>query len=125
MAIWVLAFAVGIGIMYGLDAYEVRKTGVEPSAFVRCLYGVFHRLGWGMCVCWVIFACTKGYGGWINRFLSWELFSPLAKLTYCMYLLHFTVIGFVYSFLSFQIVMNHLLTVSYSKSNLTSAMKTL
>ena len=39
-----------------------------------------------------------GYGGWINAFLSWGLFRPLARLTYLVYLVHIDVIMmFVFS----------------------------
>ena len=33
--------------------------------------------------------------GWINTLLSWKAFIPLARLTYCAYLVHPVVI-FVY-----------------------------
>jgi len=40
----------------------------------------------------VIFA----FIGWINEFLSWKGFVPLAKLSYCVYLIN----GTYYSFLT-------------------------
>ena len=33
-----------------------------------------------------------GRGGVINRFLSWGLWAPLAKLSYCIYLIQYTVV---------------------------------
>jgi len=29
--------------------------------------------------------------GWVNQFLSWEGFEPLAKLSYNIYLIHMTI----------------------------------
>lgn len=65
---------------------------------------------WGLCICWTIFACINGYGGEIletsqkhfvnhcnplvgllNKFLSLEIFTVLARLNYAMYLVHLPV----------------------------------
>lgn len=70
-------------------------------------YGPLHRTAWGIAIGWVIFACSRGYGGKtmsqsnahyhfyllcsigvVNRILSWKGFIPLARLTYCAYLIH-------------------------------------
>ena len=55
-----------------------------------------------MCMSWMIFACTKGYGGWINEFLSWEAFGTLSKLTYCVYLIHYTLLIFFYPTMAYN-----------------------
>ena len=49
-------------------------------------YGSFHRLAWGIVIAWIIFACVNGYGGIVNSFLSWKVFIPLGRLTYCTYI---------------------------------------
>lgn len=46
------------------------------------------RLFWGVAICWIIFACHYGYSDIINIFLSLSIWQPLAKLSFCMYLLH-------------------------------------
>ena len=44
----------------------------------------------------------QGYGGPVNNFLSWSAFAPLARLTYCCYLIHMEVLPmFVFSVLTF------------------------
>ena len=58
------------------------------NSFVRVFYGSFHRLAWSVAVGWLIFACVHGYGGPVNRFLSWKVFTPLSRLTYVVYLVH-------------------------------------
>ena len=50
------------------------------------------RLAWSLSISWMIFACVKGLGGPINTFLSWRAWAPLAKMSFCMYLIHMTVI---------------------------------
>ena len=46
--------------MYGLDI----SSGMEdPSKFIHAFYGGFHRAAWALALGWLIFACTRGYGG--------------------------------------------------------------
>ena len=61
-----------------------------PAAAVT--WAALGRLSWAMGVSWVMFACITGYGSVINSFLSWELFAPLSRLTYCTYLIHIDMI---------------------------------
>ncbi|XP_018331971.1 nose resistant to fluoxetine protein 6-like [Agrilus planipennis] len=48
---------------------------------------------WCLSLCWVIFACTNGYGGFINTFLSLSIFGVIKKIAFPMYLLHFPQFG--------------------------------
>ena len=64
-------------------------------------------------MCWLIFACHKGYGGVINRILSWEAFGPLAKLSFGVYLLHLSVAVFVISYMTFDYAISHIFVVSH------------
>uniref|UniRef100_A0A1B6MUK0 Acyltransferase 3 domain-containing protein n=2 Tax=Graphocephala atropunctata TaxID=36148 RepID=A0A1B6MUK0_9HEMI len=50
---------------------------------------------------WVILACTLGYGGFLNQFLSWSGFRPLARLTYGVYLVHY--LGFTKQLYGMQV----------------------
>ncbi|XP_045194786.2 uncharacterized protein LOC123550421 [Mercenaria mercenaria] len=58
-------------------------TQQESAAFFA-----LHRTAWGVAVCWIVFACATGHGGWINEVLSWKAFVPLGRLTYSAYLIH-------------------------------------
>ncbi len=49
--------------MYGLDANEYIVAGEEPSLASRVIFNTFHRIGWGLALGWLIFACFHGYGG--------------------------------------------------------------
>ncbi|XP_060563326.1 nose resistant to fluoxetine protein 6-like [Ruditapes philippinarum] len=55
----------------------------ESAAFFA-----LHRTGWAVAVCWIVFACSTGHGGWVNEVLSWKAFVPLGRLTYSAYLIH-------------------------------------
>ena len=40
--------------------------------------------------------CVTVILGWVNKFLSWKVFIPLSRLTYCAYLVHPCVMMFMY-----------------------------
>eukprot|EP00057_Strongylocentrotus_purpuratus_P004135 XP_003728102.1 PREDICTED: nose resistant to fluoxetine protein 6 [Strongylocentrotus purpuratus] len=91
---WMTAFAIGMSIVYGL--YGVfNHPGLEivpPDKATNVVYGCLKSLAWTLALSWVVFSCHHGYGGVINRFLSWSLWIPLSRLTFCAYLLHPAVI---------------------------------
>ena len=72
------------------------RAELAPVA-ARAIYNGFHRLAWSLVLSWVIFACTKGLGGPINTFLSWRAWAPLARMSYCMYLVHMVTIDYFLS----------------------------
>jgi len=97
---WIFSTTVCLTTVFGLAQYWpinlgcVGKRG-DPECFTMAAavtWAAFGRLAWAMGVSWVMFACITGYGGIINSFLSWALFAPLSKLTYCTYLIHIDVI---------------------------------
>ena len=86
---WQVAFLGAFGVVYGL--YNVRASQ-EMTLFAATMYNTFQRLAWNGALAWVIFSCAKGYGGMVNDFLSWSAFAPLARLTFCTYLIHMEII---------------------------------
>ena len=86
---WQVAFLSAFAVVYGL--YDARVTS-EISLFSATMYNTFQRIAWNCSVAWVIFSCVKGYGGIVNDFLSWSFFAPLARLTFCAYLIHMNLI---------------------------------
>nr|XP_006818636.1 PREDICTED: nose resistant to fluoxetine protein 6-like [Saccoglossus kowalevskii] len=85
VVLWMASVAAGLIIVLGL--YSTTQGHLLPQA-VAVLYVTFSKLVYGSAVAWVIFACHKGYGGPINQVLSWKLWIPLSRLTYCVYLIH-------------------------------------
>ncbi len=89
IVLWQVAFLAAFANIYGLHDARVNMNGTLLAA---TFYNIFKRLGWSLALCWVIFACAKGYGGPVNDFLAWSVFAPLSRLTYCSYLFHMSVL---------------------------------
>jgi len=93
---WTCSTGINLALMFGLINYT--KTAELPPKVLNFLYAAFGRTLWAAGVGWVIFACVNGYGGVVNKFLSWKIWLPFSRLTYCAYLLHPLVIhGFYQS----------------------------
>ena len=52
--------------------------------------------------------------GWVNRFLSWEGFEPLARLTYTTYLVHMTVMAVLNVKQNFTVSVSDIYAVRHS-----------
>ena len=111
--IWVVVSVLGATIVFGLYPYqkELLETQAVPvgSLAVRIAYNSLHRLGWCICLGWIILACTKGAGGPVNSILSWPFWIPLARISYCMYLVHYQIIAYFTGLPSFSVSFSHLL----------------
>jgi len=84
LAGWLLATAAALAIILGIFPYFDPNEKIPKTE--AALYAGFHRFGWGIIISWIVFACSKGYGGFINLILSWKLFVPLGRLTTATYL---------------------------------------
>uniref|UniRef100_K1PPP0 Nose resistant to fluoxetine protein 6 n=1 Tax=Magallana gigas TaxID=29159 RepID=K1PPP0_MAGGI len=91
LLLWLVFATLAVVVLYGLrDPISFPEDALSRD--VSALYNATHKIVWGACVCWVIFACATGNGGFINTLLSWSPFVPLARLSYCIYLSHAMVI---------------------------------
>lgn len=97
LLIWTLIFLSTFAVIFGLYSYVI---GGHMSPTVRGTYAAINRTLWGAAVCGVIYMCLQGHGGIADTFLSWKLWVPLSRLTYCAYLIHPLVIKFFYSTLT-------------------------
>ncbi|XP_056011040.1 nose resistant to fluoxetine protein 6-like [Ostrea edulis] len=97
LLLWLIFATLAIVVLYGLHD-PISHPDDILNRDVSALYNATHKIVWGACVCWVIFACATGNGGFVNTLLSWSPFVPLARLSYCIYLTHATVMyAFIYS----------------------------
>ncbi|KAL5011856.1 hypothetical protein ScPMuIL_010407, partial [Solemya velum] len=90
---WLASTFCALAVLYGLYDGMNPNIPYSLSENVSALFNAVHRTVWGGCVCWVIFACSTGYGGIVNTILSWNALLPLSRLTYMMYLIHPIVIS--------------------------------
>ncbi|XP_067685737.1 O-acyltransferase like protein-like [Haliotis asinina] len=84
---WLTSMCIMTFVVY-VTYLENRAGGSDWTARQRALYEALARPAWGLAVAWVIFACCIGQGGYIDKFLSWNFFLPLCRITYGIYLLH-------------------------------------
>lgn len=59
-------------------------------------FGIFEslaRITWSSCLSYIIFACAHDSGGVVNWFLSLPMWQPLAKLSFSIYLIHYSILN--------------------------------
>ncbi|XP_065348762.1 nose resistant to fluoxetine protein 6-like [Cloeon dipterum] len=83
---WFTSTAVALTVIF-LILIPYSENFVQ-NALEAAFYASLHKPAWSLCVCWTIWACVNGYGGVVNRILSWKYFVPASKLTFCGYLMH-------------------------------------
>ena len=87
---WMACLATIGAVIFGL--YPLAQIDyTKHSQWEDTAYGTLSILAWSLSLSWIIWASINGYGGFINSFLSWTFWQPLARLTYSMYLLHIPV----------------------------------
>ncbi|XP_050052503.3 nose resistant to fluoxetine protein 6-like [Dermacentor andersoni] len=59
------------------------------SEAVKLLAAFFDRVLWSIFLSWFILACATGRGGFVARVLSSDVFVPLGKLSFGVYLIHY------------------------------------
>ncbi|TKR83236.1 hypothetical protein L596_016859 [Steinernema carpocapsae] len=87
---WVLATACALGCLFGIFNYMNGST--DWSVFTRASYNNFSRLGWGLSLAFLVVACQKGFGGPIKNIMSLKIFTPLSRISYCAYLVHYMMV---------------------------------
>ncbi len=60
------------------------------------LYQASSRIIWALALGFVIFSCVMNGGGFVNDILSWTIWTPLSRLSFSAYLIHFNVINWYY-----------------------------
>ncbi|XP_034239983.1 nose resistant to fluoxetine protein 6-like [Thrips palmi] len=89
-----------LGIPLGLLLLSVTLISVflffRPSFEARPLldaaYGPARWLGFSLPPAWILFVCAMGYGGVFDRIFSWSPMLPMGRLSFSVYLIHFTII---------------------------------
>lgn len=84
--LWCIALSCGLSCVF----MKLKWNGNEvmASEAKRMLVAFIDRILWSVCLAWFWFTCTTGRGGFVNRFLSWNGFVPLGRLSFGVYLIH-------------------------------------
>ena len=84
---WTASTATALAVIYGPIRYFDPENEDEAFGTAAVIaYASLHRTAWAVVISWIIFACVHGYGGPVDRFLSWKPFMPLGRLCYCVYI---------------------------------------
>ena len=94
---WTLAVVLAVSVVYGVSGYNLLLDArvaqpfhkeQNPPLAARVIFNGFGKIAWALAISWVILACVKKRGGPVNTILSWPVWIPLARVQYCVYLLH-------------------------------------
>lgn len=94
LAAWGAALTIVFSVVFG--PYNSQQPGYESTAAEAASYDALTRVAWGVALSWIIFACHHGYGGIINGFLSNPVWQVMSRLSFCMYMTHFTMQVIIY-----------------------------
>jgi len=86
-----------LGTMLLIVLLPVTNTDIDfPQAF-KDFYIIANRNIYSICLAWIILLCVNKDKSisWLNRFLSFKAWFPLAQLSYSMYIFHIVVISFM------------------------------
>ena len=90
---WMIAIGSCLMIVFG----QYKTWNGHP--FIKTenvMYFMFSRTVFSIGIALMIYACHNGFGGAINKFLSWSFWVPLSRLTFMTYLFHPFVLTLMY-----------------------------
>lgn len=80
----------------------------QTPMFIQSLYAGFHRLAWSLSIAYIIFFCEiTNTGHLVKDFLSSQIFTPISKLCYSIYLIHFIITWVRYAYARQPLVFSH------------------
>lgn len=87
--IWICTIVISSLIIY--SNYPIMQMDWDNQT-ADDMINSFMRPAWAMCIGWLIFACVHGYGEPINWLLSLRMWKVLGRLSYAMYITHYSLI---------------------------------
>ena len=98
---WFIAVSCCLTLIFGL--YKTWH-GHPFSKAENVMYYMFSRTVFSIGIALMIYACHNGFGGVINKFLSWSFWIPLSRLTFMAYLCHPIVLTLMYDTMRFRFI---------------------
>ncbi|XP_032291038.1 nose resistant to fluoxetine protein 6 [Drosophila virilis] len=87
---WLISLTLIFTSIFALHA-SAQWSAPNLTLLEAASYYTLSRIAWPLALCWVVFACMRGYGGLANSFLSSPMWQPLSKLSYCAYIFHIVI----------------------------------
>ena len=101
IVLWILAVACCLTLVFG----EYQTWNGHPfTKAENVMYFMFSRTVFSFGVALMIYACHNGFGGVVNRILSWSFWIPLSRLTFMAYLCHIIVLSLMYGTMRFRFI---------------------
>lgn len=83
---WMLSLGTIFAILYGQsDIYTGQRL---DDVWAEAVYNALARIAWGVAIGWLVIAAAFNRSGLVGSFLSWPLWSVVARVSYSAYLLH-------------------------------------
>ena len=106
--IWIIAISCCLIILFGEYKTWSGHPFTQPE---NIMYYMFSRTVFSIGIALMIYSCHNGFGGIIDKFLSWSFWVPLSRLTFVVYLSHLTVIMLMLRTLRFRLIYTNWLLV--------------
>jgi hypothetical protein len=88
--LWFISIGIFISVIIG--HFPFFSTQSEPSKLANAIFLSSVHVLWSISLSWTILACHAGEGNVVvNRFLSLQLWKPLARIGLSLYVTHVTV----------------------------------
>ena len=100
---FMLIIAIGCCLVIVFGQYKTWN-GHPFTKAENILYFMFSRTVFSTGIALIVYTCHNGFGGVINKFLSWSFWIPLSHLNYSAYLFHPMVITVMYSTVRFRFI---------------------
>ena len=100
---FMLIIAIGCCLMIVFGEYKTWN-GHPFTKAENIMYLMFSRTVFSTGIALMVYACHNGFGGVINKLLSWSFWVPLSHLNYLVYLFHTMVLNLIYGTIRFQFI---------------------
>ncbi|XP_047546002.1 nose resistant to fluoxetine protein 6-like [Vanessa atalanta] len=83
---WLTSIVLGTVTTFSVSLFY--QDWYEYSTIEAAAYISLHKFAWSIANGWLIVACATGNGGILGKLLTWKFLVPIARLTFCAYLVN-------------------------------------
>ncbi|KAH6946005.1 hypothetical protein HPB50_011108 [Hyalomma asiaticum] len=84
---WFVAASCAVCVVFMKIPWYIKQN--PTSEGVKLFMAFIDRVLWSIFLSWFTLACATGRGGFVNRVLSSDVYVPLGKLSFGVYLIHY------------------------------------